>query len=183
MLLNGISLALACCANYVFYWFNDWLFSGLEFTKGVNWIFLPAGINLVLVMVLGRWASVGIAISAATIKHQLFPQLELFDWVINGVMAGFGPLMALWIGEHFFHMDSNLRSRSAATLLKLAALFSIVSSTIHQLWFAFDGQSQSLVRDAPVMALGDFTGVLIFLYAFKLVLYVADTVQDKKPLI
>jgi len=45
---------------------------------------------------------------------------------------------------------------------------------------SFDGQS--LVRDAPVMALGDFTGVLIFLYAFKLVLYVADTIQDKKPL-
>ena len=32
---------------------NEWLFSGLEFVKGINWIYLPAGVRLLSTLLFG----------------------------------------------------------------------------------------------------------------------------------
>jgi hypothetical protein len=180
-MFQAFCVILSTLVNYSFFWLNDGLFNNLEFTQGVNWVFLPSGVHLLLVMVLGPWASLGLAISAAIIKHQLFPEIDFLDVGINGLIAGIGPLFALWLGENLLKLDPSLKANAPTHLLKFSALFSVVSATLHQLWFAVDGQSQSLLRDAPVMALGDFLGALILLYSFKLALLVSDNIRDKYP--
>jgi len=107
MTRSSVLLSLACVlfgafANYSFFWLNERLFASLEFSLGVNWVFLPAGVNLLLVMVLGPWAALGLTVSAAFIKHQLFPEIDLLNVAVNGVIAGFGPVLAFWLAKHFF---------------------------------------------------------------------------------
>ncbi len=184
MTRSSVLLSLACVlfgafANYSFFWLNERLFASLEFSSGVNWVFLPAGVNLLLVMVLGPWAALGLTVSAAFIKHQLFPEIDLLNVAVNGVIAGFGPVLAFWLAKHFFRIDPTLKDRSSKTLIQLALLFSVLSALLHQIWFAYVGQSQSILSDAPVMALGDFLGTLIVLYILKLTLFLAELIQNK----
>lgn len=179
VLFSWVSVFFAALANYSFFWLNERLFASLEFSSGVNWIFLPAGVNLLLVMVLGPWAAFGLTASAALIKHQIFPEIDLLNVAVNGVIAGFGPVLALWLAKHFFRIDPTLKDRSSKTLIQLALLFSVLSAVLHQIWFAYVGQSQSLLSGAPVMALGDFLGTLIVLYILKLTLFLAELILNK----
>ena len=52
------------------YRINDWLFGNLEFTEGVNWIFLPAGFRVLLVLVMGLPGAVGIFLGNLWLDRQ-----------------------------------------------------------------------------------------------------------------
>ncbi len=39
---------------------NEWLFSGLEFVKGINWIYLPAGVRLLSTLLFGASGALGL---------------------------------------------------------------------------------------------------------------------------
>ena len=150
VLLSLVCVLLGALANYCFFWLNGLLFASLEFSSGVNWVFLPAGVNLLLVMVLGPWAALGLTVSAAFIRHQLFPDFGLLDVAVTGVIAGFGPVLAFWLAKHFFRIDPTLKDRSAKTLIQLALLFSVLSALLHQIWFAYEG-GISRLRLLPVL--------------------------------
>jgi len=90
-----------------------------------------------------------------------------------------GPCWPFGWRNIFFRIDPTLKDRSSKTLIQLALLFSVLSALLHQIWFAYEGQSQNILSDAPVMALGDFLGTLIVLYILKLTLFLAELIQNK----
>ena len=43
-----------------FFHFNGWLFASLSYAESINWVFLPAGFRIVLVLILGLPGATGI---------------------------------------------------------------------------------------------------------------------------
>jgi hypothetical protein len=56
---------------------------------------------------------------------------------------------------------------STVTLIKIAMVFSVASALMHQIWFTWQDPTNNFFIATAVMALGDFVGTLIVLYASK----------------
>jgi hypothetical protein len=167
----------------VFFQLNNFLFGWLEFSSGVNWVFLPSGLRLLLVLLWGPWASIGISIGSAWLSFAYYPFNSEIDFLVTGLISGASPLLARFIAEHSLKWDVGLSSKSPLVLIKLALMFALISSTLHQIWFSWMGRSEDFLKGIFVMFTGDIFGTLLLLYAFKFILFLADTIQDKKPLI
>ena len=64
--LQKTALTLISAVLFVgFFKFNDWIFHTLEHSKGVNWVFLPAGFRVILVLVLGLPGALGLMLVLA----------------------------------------------------------------------------------------------------------------------
>lgn len=60
---ESVALTLGSAVLFVsFFHFNGWLFSELAYTQNVNWVFLPAGFRIVLVLILGLPGAAGITL-------------------------------------------------------------------------------------------------------------------------
>ena len=77
------------------------------------------------------------------------------------------PLLARSICGYLIDFESTLINLTVDMLLKVAAIFAMLSATIHQLWFTFRGYSDNFISNTAVMALGDFVGTILVLYAAK----------------
>ena len=55
-----------------FFELNDWLFDFFEYSEGINWVFLPAGFRILLVLVLGLPGALGIILGTWFIASKLF---------------------------------------------------------------------------------------------------------------
>ncbi len=53
-----LAIAGIALVYVVFYWLNGWLFSTFKVTENIAWIFLPAAIRMVAVLLAG-WAVSG----------------------------------------------------------------------------------------------------------------------------
>ncbi len=175
LLISGITY-------YLVFWFNDWLFKGLELSAGNYWIYLPAGINLALTLVLGSWAALGLALGAFVVSFQITPQGGWWEAAAQALMVGLGPALTFWFAQKVLRLHPNLQDRSPQKLLVLALLFSAISALLKQLWVNGGALGFEFITPWAVQALGNFLGTLVCLYLFKLALFLADHYPRQKPL-
>ena len=175
LLISGITY-------YLVFWFNDWLFKGLELSAGNYWIYLPAGINLALTLVLGSWAALGLALGAFVVSFQISPQGGWWEAAAQALMVGLGPALTFWFAQKVLRLHPNLQDRSPQKLLVLALLFSAISALLKQLWVNGGALGVEFITPWAVQALGNFLGTLVCLYLFKLALFLADHYPRQKPL-
>lgn len=146
---------------------NELLFTRLEFAPGINWIYLPAGVRLLCVLLFAEAGAVGLlAASWLVCFFHFFPNDPLRSFV-GGILAALAPYLAyraLLAGG----MGASLRGMDGKRLLGCALLFSVASPAMHHAWFALQGQHDGLWRGFLVMASGDLAGTLIVLYGARL---------------
>ncbi len=150
---------------------NDWLFSALEHNEGVNWIFLPGGFRVLLVLVLGVPGAMGIVLANLWLDHD---RLAITTWpltVMIGLASGFGPwLVRAWMEKRGL-LDRELRRITSAKLLHFVLLYAAINAISHQLIHWTFGTPDTLPWvDVWPMFIGDTIGALMVLYAFKVVL-------------
>ena len=59
--IKNFSVVLISALVYLLFFYLNKLFFGIyEFSYGVNWIFIPSGIQLLLVLVAGVYGAIGI---------------------------------------------------------------------------------------------------------------------------
>ncbi len=157
-------------AYFSLFQLNSYFFSSSGFSEGVNWIFLPSGLRLVFILLFVESGAVGIM--AASVFISYFYQFEgnLLTIAGAGFLSGFAPWLARLICIDRFNLDVDLKNLTPATLFKIAVLFSVLSSVLHQLWYILRGVTENFVNSATVMALGDLLGTVVVLYAAKGVL-------------
>ena len=77
-----------------FFNFNNWIFSELAYTKGINWIFLPAGFRIILVLILGLPGAVGITLGTWYLDGINFFE-EIDPVFLNGIVSGMTPYVLM----------------------------------------------------------------------------------------
>ncbi len=149
---------------------NEWLFTRLEFARGINWIYLPAGVRLLSTLLFGEAGAVGLLLVSWLVCFFYFFPDDYARSFVGGILAAAAPYLAYRIAQHFYGLDASLRNLSPWRLLACVAGYAIASPLLHHLWFALHGDTTDLLRRFAVMAAGDFIGTLIVIYAMKLLL-------------
>jgi hypothetical protein len=60
--------AISAVLYSALFFFNDWITEALKYDLGVSWIYLPAGLRLLLILIFGLAGAIGIAAASAALK-------------------------------------------------------------------------------------------------------------------
>lgn len=168
-------------AYYLLFLLNNIIFSGLGYSEGVNWIYLPSGLRLAFVLIFTGWGTIGIALSSIYISYQYQFNGDLITIVGAGTISGFAPWLARLVCIDKLKLDVELRNLTASTLLKVSGIFAVLSPVLHQLWYTWRGQTDNFIASTAVMALGDFVGTFVMLYLTKMLIGLLPSDALKMP--
>ncbi|VXC56542.1 conserved membrane hypothetical protein [Massilia sp. 9I] len=153
---------------------NQLLFAALEFTPGINWIYLPAGVRLLATLLFAEAGAIGLLfISWIVCVVEFFPNDPVRSFA-GGILASASPYLVYRAMQHFSGLQPSLQNLTPKRLLILSVMFSLASPFLHHLWFALYEHKQDLGASFVAMAAGDLGGTLVVLYFAKFLLWCVE---------
>ncbi|WP_137175283.1 hypothetical protein [Massilia sp. HP4] len=149
---------------------NELLFTKLELTAGINWIYLPAGIRLLCTLLFAEAGAIGLLLVSWSVCFFYFFPNDPVRSFAGGIIASAAPYLVYLAAKKYFGLSTTLSNLSPVRLLQCAATFSLASPFLHHLWFAIYENKPRLAESFLVMVIGDFCGSIIVLYIAKFVL-------------
>lgn len=150
---------------------NSFLMDSLTFSLGVNWIFLPAGLRLLLTLLFGFSGAIGIALSSVLIAINFYFEHDLISGLGAGLIGGLAPYFANLFVFKNMSLTSNLETLDGNKLLNCIFIYSLISPVLHQAWFFIRGINDNFIEHVGVMFIGDLVGTLIIIYLAKLAIH------------
>jgi hypothetical protein len=157
------ALALVCAIAY-FYAFqlNLYWFDLFEFSPGANWVFIPSGLKLLFVLVLLETGALGIAAASLLINYLGAPDAHTFN-IVTAILSAGAPYVSRHIAVHFLKLSPELSGLTSTGFFKISVMFAVISATLHQIWFYWQGVTDNLLHSALVMGVGDWLGTVLVL--------------------
>lgn len=146
---------------------NEWLFLRLEFSQGINWVFLPAGVRLLCTLLFGTAGAIGLLVSGLILNFFHFAFEDPMRAVMGAVAGSLAPYLVYLYARRAYGLQASLRNLTARRLLILIVMCAAASPLFHHIWFAFDGASEDLLTSYIAMFVGDLNGILLVVYTIK----------------
>lgn len=165
-MLLGIALVLASGLLWVgFGLATQNLLAWTNYARGIDLIYLPAGVRLLIVLVFGIWGATGIAVANPFMALFVFGAQSQPETLTNSFIAGFVPYITVIACCKVLGVDRDLASLKPIHLAVLALAVSIATPLVFNLQFIFDGlkAKQDFAANLSAMMLGDFLGCLLML--------------------
>lgn len=154
-----------------FFQFNEWIFSSFRYSEGINWIFLPAGFRVILVLTMGLPGAIGLMLGSWYIDSTSFTVTAWFFPFFNGVVSGLTPWLVMKYLTHQGWLEPQMRQMTAMKLLQVTIIFSAASAMSHQLvWWSLEKPNVNIWVDVWPMFMGNALGALLMLYGMKFVI-------------
>ncbi len=182
-LTEQTALALTSAFLFVtFFEFNNWIFSSFQYNEGINWIFLPAGFRVILVLTMGLPGAIGLMLGSWYIDSASFTATGWFFPFLNGVVSGMTPWLVMKYLIHLGWLEPQLRQMTASRLLHVTLVFSAASAMSHQLvWWSLEKPNVNIWVDVWPMFVGNALGALLMLYGMKFVIDRMHLNQSRHP--
>ncbi|TCS36242.1 hypothetical protein EDC30_10759 [Paucimonas lemoignei] len=151
---------------------NEWLFNSdrFELVRGVNWIYLPAGMRLLCTLLFGGAGAIGVLLASwITCVFYFFPDDPLRSFA-GGIASAAAPYLVYKMAQHLYGLQTSLVNLNAKRLVLLSVAYSVASPVLHHFWLLLRGEP--LTSSFFVMVLGDLLGTLVVIYTMKLILSV-----------
>lgn len=162
--VGGVALAY-----WSLYYLNQWVFASLEFTARVSWIFLPAAIRMISVLLFGWRGVAGLLIGTLATCIPVFGVASA-DTYVFPALSSICPMLAMSLGVYLMKVKADLCGLTAKQLFAFALLGAVFNSVSHNLYFQFSRTAQSWLTGLIPMFVGDLAGTLIVLYVVAAVL-------------
>jgi len=162
-------LSLISAALFVgFFRLNNLIFSALEHSQGVNWIFLPAGFRVLLVLGMGLPGCVGIFLGNLYLDQEHLRHGHATLSLLTGVVSGFTPWVVMRVMNHWRMLSMELKNLNHQQLLNFTLYYAAANAIVHQmLWALLKVHDHQMWVELWPMFVGDLLGALLMLYAFK----------------
>lgn len=148
---------------------NEWVYNS-EYVRGINWVYLPAGMRLLCTLLFGGAGAIGVLVASwITCFFYYFPDDPVRSFA-GGIMSAAAPYMVYRLSQYFFGLKASLTNLTSGRLLVLIVLYSVASPVMHHLWILASGARESVVPGLFVMITGDLAGTLLVVYAIKMML-------------
>ena len=169
--------ATLSAALYIgFFYFNQFITAPLEDAKGVNWIFLPAGLRIFITLILDYSGAIGLAIASLLINYISFCDYDVTSTVGIAIICGAAPLLGRHFVIHNLKVQADLSNISMKQLAVIIIAYSLLSSGLHQIWFAIRGLDSGSWNHFIAMFCGDVAGSILFVAVIK---YGIDLVKGR----
>ena len=148
----------------------------LDNAPHIAWLFLPAGLRLLLIMVFEDKSLLGLFLGAMTTGF-IFNDLNLSPWLISliSLIATLTPYLAYRIVKRYqFELRGNLERLNLHTIASLALAVALLSTLAHHLVFKLNEGvfAKQELTSVMIFFAGDLIGTLLILVlvfaAFKL---------------
>lgn len=149
------------------FFLNDLLTEGLKYDLGVSWVYLPAGLRLLLILIFGLSGAIGIAVASFAISYfGVFPP-DLVTCMGIGLISGFAPFLAMRLVVSNTHISNDLSNLSMQKIALCIAVYALMSAGLHQLWFELRGLESGSLNHFLVMFIGDVLGSVVLIALVK----------------
>ena len=162
-LLESLGVMIAWVLLYKF---NMWAFKSLAINSFVSWIFLPAFIRMLSVLLFG-WSGVAGLILGATITS---PPIEIVHSLPLAFISGLAPMLAYKICQHILKLSNSLEGIRGLDLIILAFSGALTCVALNGLYFSQHNLPANFTTCLLPMFFGDMLGSLIMLYLAALIL-------------
>ena len=171
-LAEQVALVLTSAVLFVtFFEFNNWIFSSFQYSEGINWIFLPAGFRVILVLTMGLPGAIGLMLGSWYIDSASMTATTWFFPFINGVVSGLTPWLVMKYLIRQGWLAPQLGQMTASRLLQMTIIFSAASAMSDQLvWWSLEKPDANIWVDVWPMFVGNALGALLMLYGMKFVI-------------
>lgn len=146
---------------------NTAAFSHFETSKFINWVFIPAGVRLISVLLFGIYGVVGLFFGALMTSGQA--GLNLDTAIAISLISAINPYLAVNLAKYCLKIDSLMQGLNAKQLLTISFFAALFNGLSHNLYFHLYIRESSIL-DCFNMFIGDFVGSLIVLYTFALLI-------------
>lgn len=143
------------------------LFEASNFSAGVNWVFIPAGLRLLLVLIFGIYGAIGVSVASIYIGLDGFFPNDPLTALVSGLISGFSPYIARAFVINKTRLSDSLNNLGPKSLLICICIFAFISPLFHQIWFYTKGYTDNFGASLGVMIIGDLIGSFIVVYAAK----------------
>jgi hypothetical protein len=162
-------LVLATALAYgAAFFLNRWAFPTLELLQDVSWLYLPAGLRVVFVLLFGLEGALGIAVACILISSQLYYPARLDEAVVAGLIVGFLPWVVRLVLIQTGQLQGDLSGLSARALLAVSVIFAGSTALVLQGWHLYVDGARNYWQTVSAMFVGDVVGTIVVLYLFKL---------------
>ncbi len=159
---------IACALIYtLLFYANDWLTAFLEVAPGVNWIYLPAGLRLFLVLIFSLSGALGIAIASTLITFGRDLGDDMISILGIGLISGFSPYLARLLVIRNLRINPDLSNLNIQMIAISVLIFAALSTGLHQVWFVLMDIPSGSPSNAIAMLIGDILGALLFISICK----------------
>lgn len=149
---------------------NEWLFGRAEFVRGINWIYLPAGMRLLCTLLFGGIGALGILLATGLASFLYYFPGDLGRATAGAASAAAAPYLAYLLAQYWCGLRPTLANLSARRLLCLIVLYSFINPLLFHLGSWLRGTAQDVLAGFAVMFIGDLLGSLLVMYTIKLLL-------------
>ena len=167
------SLAYEICAVVVLwvalFEFNSWLFSFAEVSRYINWIFLPAALRVVAVLVLD-WRGVAGLFAGALFTCAPQVGVNMAEALVLASLSALAPFAAVSLVKRCLRMARDLKGMTYQQLTVIAVVAALTSAVAHNIFFSLQHASHAWSSVFFPMLAGDLIGTLVVLFTSALVL-------------
>jgi len=169
--LSLMTVSTTVVVYMLVYMANDWLFKQIEFTQGIAWVYLPAGIRLICTLLFAESGVLGILIASLLTSsiYAIFPG-DPVTTVGYSVISALAPYLAYRFTLQEMRLQRSLSNLTTTRLLACILLYGLTNPLLQLMWFVMRGISYHFWSGLIVMSIGDLTGSLIVVYAIKMLL-------------
>lgn len=146
---------------------NEWLLTTFEYSRQINWVFLPGGIRVVIVMVMGLPGAVGLVIGTWAVTFFNGQELNLLQ-AGNGLISGLTPWLVMKLMFRGDDLAEPWGRLTPQRLLAFVVSYALANALLHHgFWWAIDAPAHDAWRGFMPMVVGDLLGSLLLLYLLK----------------
>lgn len=151
----------------VFYFLNLWITRSISPEYGAHWLFIPAGIALLLSLTLPVTGPLGISLAVFPIAYWLRFPGELISSIGIAITAGLAPFISRIIVVSRLKINHDLSNLNIKNLALCVLIYSIIRAALHHNWYVFMGMRVSNSNGLIVELVGNALGTLLILLIFK----------------
>ncbi|MEY4481294.1 MAG: hypothetical protein RIQ84_456 [Pseudomonadota bacterium] len=155
---------------------NSLFLESFTYSLGVAWIFLPAGLRLLLTLLFAQSGAVGIALASSIIAVTFYFN-DLVLGVAAGITSGLAPFIARYLAIKDMGLTDNLATLDGSKLLNCIFIYSLISPILHQTLFTIADPKNNFFDNLGVMIIGDLIGSIIVIYSAKAVIYLVKNTK------
>jgi hypothetical protein len=163
----------------ILYILNDWLFDHVAISLYASWVFLPAALRMLAVMLCGWVGVLGLFVGSVVTGYYTHGMTDPGMLVVLAGLSALTPMMAFLVCTRWFGWRADLRGLNATQLVVLSTLVSLFGATLHNLHLLAIGAIETFGPTFMTMFVGDMVGTFIVLYGAKFLLGLLPL--DKQP--
>lgn len=148
---------------------NMLLFSYIGVSQYISWIFLPAAIRMLAVMMMEWVGALGLFVGALLTSEPV-AHTHLSEIFIVAGLSAVGPLVAVAFCTKWLRMPANLAGLKPRQLCLFALVGALCNVIPHNIYFYISDQMHSPFTGLIPMFVGDLTGTILVLYVSALLL-------------